>query len=91
MLGVSFSELVIACGVAFLVMKPRDLRRVAYWYRCVLKSFMELKGIAQDTIDGINKDWEEDEGKSTNYVIDTDTAAHKVYDADPLDIKKPLN
>ena len=93
MLGVSFSELAITCIVAFFIIRSQDIKKLAYWYKYILKQITELKAIAQDSIDEINKELKEeklDSATESKYVIDNDKKLQKTYDSDPLIDKKDL-
>ena len=88
MFGVSFLELIIVGIVAFFVMQPKDIRRLAYWYKYIFKKVMELRGLAQESIDEINKYLGENDSDGDvvkrNYAIDANKGLHKVCDTDPL-------
>jgi Sec-independent protein translocase protein TatA len=88
MFGVSFLELVIVGIVAFFVMQPKDIRRLVYWYKYIFKKVMELRGLAQESIDEINRYLEENDSDAgvvkRDYVIDANNGLHKVCDTDPL-------
>ena len=90
MLGVSFSELIVVCIVIFIIMKPRDIRKAAYWYKYLLKKVMELRSIAQESIDEINDGLGENELKKATkqeYIIDSDRKLQKACDVNPLNKK----
>jgi len=85
MLGVSFSELAVTCLIAFLVMRPQDIRKVAYWYKYILKQITELKTIAQDSIDDINEETKAIKALTeSKHVIDKYHKPQKAYDDNPL-------
>ncbi|NRA73554.1 MAG: twin-arginine translocase TatA/TatE family subunit [Rickettsiales bacterium] len=88
MLGVSFSELAITCIVAFVLMRPQDIKKFAYWYKYFSKQIMELRATVQDSLDEINKDLEEEKTESTvtktDYVISKNNRLQKTYDDNPL-------
>jgi len=89
MLGVSFSELAITCVIAFLVMRPQDIKKVIYWYKYISKQIIEIRDLAQESIDEINNGFEETTAndvfsKKSNYVIDDNNALQRTYDDDPL-------
>jgi Sec-independent protein translocase protein TatA len=94
MLGVSFSELIIVCLVAFFVMKPGDIRKVVYWYRYILKKVLELRALAQESIDKINRDLDISEPRKTRakqgYVIDANHKLKKAHDSNPLPGRRQL-
>jgi Sec-independent protein translocase protein TatA len=88
MFGVSFSELVIVCIVAFFIMQPKDIRQLAHWYKYILKQIMELRAIAQESMREINKYLginDSTGGKiRQSYVIDEHNKPQKACDSNPL-------
>ena len=90
MFGVSFAELLIVCIVAIILMKPRDIHKVAHWYKYIFKKIMEFRSIAQESIDKINDSLEEDEPKVVKheYVIDANNKLERTYNTNPFKRKK---
>jgi Sec-independent protein translocase protein TatA len=91
MLGISFSELFIVLLVAFFVMKPKDIRKLAYWYKYILKKVVEIRSIAQESIDEINESLvgKKKPGAKQEYAVDSERRLRKTLYVDPLKRKKP--
>ena len=92
MLGVSFSELLIALLVAFFAMKPRDIRKLASWYKDIMKQVIELKAIAQESVNEISEHIETTtkikRKNKLEYVIDSDNKTQQTFHIDSLKRKK---
>ena len=88
MLGISFSELAIVCIVAFFLMQPKDIRKLAGWYKYILKQVTALRTLAQESIREVNKHLginDSDDGKvRRGYVMDKNKKLFKSSSRTPI-------
>ena len=78
----------VVCVVAFLFMRPQDISKVAYWYKYFLKKVMEIRAIAQESIDEINEGWGKKKMKKVikqEYIVDVDHKPQESCDSNPLE------